>query len=240
MYVRLIAESGETVHNAAIESWREYGEMESVSLVAFGDSVTNGVGHHGVREEETFRALVGRRVARELGTRVQVVNAGVNGDVTPTALQRIEPDVLRRRPRLVMVMFGVNDAGYYRPDTDSFAESPRVSEDEFTRCFRDILVRLQSAGVTTVVLTPLPMSPGYWGADLPQYVDHGLNFLVERYANCVRRVAAARGVRVVDTYAHFRNLGDATRLLPDGIHPTAEGHRIIGDLVGPAVTEALR
>jgi len=155
-------------------------------------------------------------------------------------LQRVETDVLAHHPRLATVMFGVNDAGYYRPDTDSFADSPRVAEEDFARCLHDLVTRLQSAEVETVLLTPLPMNANYWGVDLPQYLDHGLNFLVERYAQRVRQVAASCGVRVVDTYAHFHSLGDTTALIPDGIHPNAAGHQVIADLLERVVVEALR
>jgi hypothetical protein len=77
-------------------------------IVAFGDSVTLGV-RPGVTEYQTFRYLLQERLKQQ-GLDVEVVNAGVGGDNTRTALARLDRDVLSERPELVIVMFGVNDA----------------------------------------------------------------------------------------------------------------------------------
>jgi len=212
--------------------------MEHLTMVAFSDSVTNGSGRFGVSEGQTFRAVAGRQLGEKLQREVRVVNAGVDGDITPNAIRRVDSDVLAHRPQLVTVLFGVNDAGYYRPDTDGFAETPRVAEHEFANRLTDIVARLQSGGVKVLLLTPLPMNENYWGAQLAPYIENGLNFLVERYAARVREVARQRGVRLVDAYSHFRNLGDTTRIVPDGIHPNAEGHRLLAELLAPALVTA--
>ena len=58
-------------------------------LVAFGDSVTEGVGHSGVTEETSYPEVLRRRWTAELGEEVQVINAGVGGDVNYPRLMKI-------------------------------------------------------------------------------------------------------------------------------------------------------
>lgn len=70
-------------------------------IVAFGDSYTEGTG---ATRSEAYPALL----AEALGEPVR--NAGVNGETAEEALERIEKDVLRHKPRLVIVEFGVNEA----------------------------------------------------------------------------------------------------------------------------------
>jgi acyl-CoA thioesterase-1 len=70
------------------------------SVIAFGDSLTSGVG-----------ASAGEDYPSRLSSMsgVDVINAGRSGDTTSSALSRIERDVLTGNPRLVIVGLGGND-----------------------------------------------------------------------------------------------------------------------------------
>lgn len=70
-------------------------------LVAFGDSLTAGAG---ATAGSDYPSLLARRLE------VEVVNAGRYGDDTDSALARLEPDVLAKNPRLVILLLGGNDA----------------------------------------------------------------------------------------------------------------------------------
>ncbi|MBI3118467.1 MAG: hypothetical protein HYZ00_07260, partial [Candidatus Hydrogenedentes bacterium] len=70
------------------------------AIVCFGDSITHGYGASPGRDYPA-------RLAELLGT--PVINAGVDGDTTASALKRLEEDVLIEEPRLVIVELGGND-----------------------------------------------------------------------------------------------------------------------------------
>ena len=70
------------------------------SIVCFGDSLTEGVG---AGKGNDYPSLLRRKVGWP------VINAGVGGDTTQNAVQRIEEDVLSHDPRMVIVMLGGND-----------------------------------------------------------------------------------------------------------------------------------
>ncbi|MCU1229475.1 MAG: lipolytic enzyme family [Acidobacteria bacterium] len=70
------------------------------AIVAFGDSLTAGFGAASGEDYPTKLAQL---------IRMPVVNAGVSGDTTESALARIDADVLAREPRLVIVGLGGND-----------------------------------------------------------------------------------------------------------------------------------
>jgi lysophospholipase L1-like esterase len=211
-----------------------------LQIVAFGDSITNGVGLAGVREEDTFRAIVQRELAEKLETPVEVVNAGVNGDVVTLAIGRLEKDVLKRKPHLVTIMFGGNEAGFYRPETQGFADTPRVGHEEFTGTVRKIVDRIRSAGIAVVLMTCPPMTERYWGMHLEPYRKHGINFLVKDYVQAMRDVAAEKGVPLVDVYRAFEDNPAALDYFPDGLHPNPRGHRLIADLLVQRLSTVLR
>jgi acyl-CoA thioesterase I len=74
-------------------------------LLAFGDSLTSGLG---VPAERTYPAQLAARLERE-GYDYRVVNAGVSGDTTAGGLRRVDW-ALRLAPEVVIVELGVNDA----------------------------------------------------------------------------------------------------------------------------------
>ena len=208
-------------------------------IVALGDSTTNCVAKSQVTEETAWRCLLARDLAGRLGEPVEVINAGVDADVSTLALARLGPDVLERRPDCAIVLLGTNDAGYFRPP-DGVADSPRVPLEEFRTTMRRIIRRILDSGAAVVLCTSVPMSAHYWLADLPAYRASGLNFLVAQYAEAVRDLAAQFELRLADVFEAFQQHPARDHLIPDGIHPNAAGQRLIADTLLPAVAAALR
>lgn len=212
----------------------------SVRIVALGNSITNGAGLAGVQEAETFRELARRRLTEKLGTKVEVVNAGVNGDIITRAIKRLETDVLDHNPDIVTVMFGGNDAGFYRPETNDFADTPRVKREEFKAALETLVDRLQAVDITVVLMTCPPMTERYAGMHLEPYRKQGINFLVRRYAQTMRQVAAEKEVALVDVFRAFERPPAYLDYFPDGLHPDARGHRVIADLLVPRLARIIR
>ncbi|MCX5708652.1 MAG: GDSL-type esterase/lipase family protein [Candidatus Omnitrophica bacterium] len=75
-------------------------ESRGKNIVCFGDSITRG---KGVNPSESYPAALAKM------TSVPIVNAGINGDITPEALKRVKTDVLDNDPFLVVIEFGGND-----------------------------------------------------------------------------------------------------------------------------------
>ena len=70
------------------------------NVVCFGDSITYGVG---AEEGKNYPFYLAQMIERN------VINAGVSGDTTMSALRRIKRDVLDKNPYLVIVELGGND-----------------------------------------------------------------------------------------------------------------------------------
>jgi len=204
--------------------------MKEIRIVAFGDSITNGAGIGDVSEQDTFRYLLQSDLRKMSKINVKVFNAGVNGDITTTAIPRLERDVFQHKPDYVTVMFGVNDAGYYRPATDSMADTPRVSARDFRSNLEIIIKAIQDKNAIPVLVTPIPMNNFYAHKDFPAYIENGLNYVVDEYSQIIRDICNERQVHLIDVNMAFSNDPDTVNLIPDGIHPNKCGHRFIADL----------
>ena len=70
------------------------------NIICFGDSLTRG---EGASDVESYPAVLTKLINR------QVLNAGASGETSGAALTRLDTDVLRKEPFLVIVELGGND-----------------------------------------------------------------------------------------------------------------------------------
>ena len=106
-------------------------DSHGTNIIAFGDSLTAG---YGAPPGEDYPS-----VATKLSG-LTIINAGVAGDTTESALARIDDDVLARDPRVVIVGLGGND----------FLHG--VGIDVTERNLREIVRRSEGAGAMVVLL----------------------------------------------------------------------------------------
>lgn len=159
----------------------------------------------GVAADEAWPALIESRLRRE-GYPYRVVNAGVSGDTTAGGLRRVDW-VLRSRPEVAVVALGANDGLRGLP------------VDELRANLEAIVRRLQAAGVR-VLLAGMLVPPNY-GRDYARAFG-------AVFPTVARRTGVPLAPFLLDGVA-----GDPRLNQPDGVHPTAAGHRIIADRLWP-------
>lgn len=106
-------------------------QSNGTNIIAFGDSLTAG---YGAGPGEDYPSGLAKAIGRD------VINAGVSGDTTDSALARIDADVLQRSPRIVIVGLGGNDFLRGAPITSTEAN------------LRAIVKQIQQSGAMVVIL----------------------------------------------------------------------------------------
>lgn len=100
------------------------------NIVCFGDSLTHGTGASpGMDYPSQLSRLIGR----------PVINAGIPGDTTSTALTRLDRDVLDRSPRIVLITLGGNDL------------KNRQNRERTFRNLKTIITSIQNRGALVIV-----------------------------------------------------------------------------------------
>ncbi len=178
---------------------------ERPSIVAFGDSLTAGLG---VRQDESYPARLQRKLDAA-GYAYRVVNAGVSGETTAGGARRVSW-VLKNKPAIVILELGGNDGlrGLSLSET----------KDNLER----IIQQLQQASVT-VVLAGMKLPPNY-GKD---YTD-GFELLYQALAKQYRLtlipffldgVAGSSSLNQADG---IHPTGEGYRIIVEKIFPTLE------------------
>jgi len=153
----------------------------------------------GVAREEAYPALLEARLRRE-GYDYRVVNAGVSGDTSAGGLRRVDW-ALRARPAIVIVALGAND-GLRGLPVDAL-------RDNLERIVR----RVRAAGAR-VLLAGMRVPPNYG--------DEYARDFAAVFPEVARRTGVPLAPFLLDGVAGEARLNQA-----DGIHPTAEGQRLI-------------
>ena len=165
----------------------------------------------GVAPDEAWPARLQARLRRE-GWDYRVVNAGVSGDTTAGGLRRLDW-VLRTDPSLVIVALGAND-GLRGQRVD-------VMRDNLTA----IIERLRARGAR-VLLAGMRMPPNYGAAYTREFAA--------AFGEVARRTNVALMPFLLEGVAAVPALNQV-----DGIHPNAEGQRLIAEAIWPYVKPLL-
>ncbi len=159
----------------------------------------------GVAPDEAWPALLEVRLGREVAP-YRVINAGVSGDTSAGSLARLDW-VLRNDPEIVIVALGANDG----------LRGQAVSA---LRANLTAIVERLKARKVKVLLAGMRLPPNY-----------GATY-TEAFVAAFSDVATRAGVPLLP-FLLAGVAGDARLNLADGIHPNAEGHRVIAERVWP-------
>ncbi len=207
-----------------------------VLIVAIGDSVTQGcmevdrIDHEAVYHNRLKLSLE-KKFPK---TTFSVINAGVNGQSASDAIPRLDRDVIRHQPDLVILAFGLNDA----------AGGGMRGLESFSKAMEHIIKELRGKTLSDIVLlTPNMMLtrdndriPDRYRQIAPMLMRTQLDGVVAAYAEEIRKIARKHGLVFANVYKEWESLAatgtDTTEMLSNGLnHPNVDGHKITGDLI---------
>jgi acyl-CoA thioesterase-1 len=172
------------------------------TILVFGDSLSDGFM---LKRSEAYPALLAKKL-RAAGLNFQVINASASGGTTDGGLERLPPH-LKRRIDILILELGINDA--FRG----------LSIDQIQNNLQQIIDRVKVRNPKVRVVIAGMQLPGYAADDY-----------VSAFGKMFGDLAARNGAAVVP-YLLARVAGNPSLNLVDGIHPNAEGQRILADNV---------
>ena len=214
-------------------------------IIMFGDSTTAPRGAVKVYATRVEIAL------QSIGSSLSVSNSGVPSNTTVQARKRLQEEVLRHKPRIVVMQFGINDSAVDVWKKPPMTE-PRVSLSAFIDNYRAMITEAQQQGAKVIVMTTNPLR---WTSKLrelygkPPYhadAEDGFESLnLRRYNAALRTLATELKVPLVDVHTAYPAFAEKHKttidaMLTDGMHPGDLGHQLVAELLVPAIRDAVR
>lgn len=213
-----LAVIGVTIAAAAQRaSAAEPGLKTGERIVFLGDSITQaGAGPGG------YVTLIKESLARRHpDLKAEIIGAGISGHKVPDLQQRLERDVLSKKPTLVVIYIGINDVWHSQ-------NGKGTPKDAYQSGLQSLIQRIGDAGARVILCTPSVIGEKTDGSNK-------LDAMLDEYCGISRAVAKETGTQLLDLrqafLAHLKehNAGGAEKgiLTTDGVHLNAAGNQFV-------------
>ena len=225
-----------------VDHWYQLAGVELVtapaaaSIVAFGDSITDGHGATTNGDDRWPDILAARLQASPATRNLAVVNVGIGGNhvltdgLGPNALARLDRDVFARPgARTMLVLEAINDLGKLsREDVRTPQQHAQLVAD-LIAAYKQMIDRAHGQGIKVIGCTVTP----YTGSDY--YHPDAASEADRQALNTWIRTSGAFDA-VVDFDAVIRDPQHPERMLPaydsgDHLHPSAAGYKVMADAI---------
>lgn len=188
-------------------------KRENVKIVCFGNSITNGykVGTYG-RVANPYPETLEKLWQKEYNNpNIKVINEGHNGWRVDQAFNQLQNLVIDKKPDLVTIMFGINDA------------YANYSLPKYMQYLKQIIRQLKAHNIKILLLTPTP-------------IDRPENKLVQKYCQIMQVVSKEENIAFFNIHQTIleRKQKESVKfaqLLPDDIHFGDEYYVWIADSI---------
>jgi acyl-CoA thioesterase I len=181
------------------------------TILVLGDSLAAGYGLDGT---QAFPTLLQNKI-KEAQLNYEIVNAGVSGDTSAGGLRRIDW-VLKRKIDVLLLELGGNDGLRGQP------------VDAMRRNLQTIIDRTRAKYPQVQIIIAGMQMPTNLGAEYARTFQKVFPDLAQKN-NAILIPFLLEGVG-----------GDPKLNLPDGIHPTAEGHKIVAENIWKVLRPVLQ
>jgi lysophospholipase L1-like esterase len=196
-------------------------------IIFFGDSITeSGVKPGGyIVRMDSMIALQGKSESYEL------IGSGISANKVYDLYLRMEEDVLKKDPAIVVIYIGVNDVWHKRNSGTG------TDADKFEKFYQVIINKLKANNITPILCTPAAIGEK---TDFTNPQDGDLN----EYSKIIRNLAQKNSLPIVDLRKAFLEYdlknNSANKyngiLTTDGVHLNAKGNQLVAEEMLKVIT----
>ena len=202
--------SGSTEKKEAEEGKQVLDATPKKTILCFGHSLSAG---YGIDPEESFAGRTQSRLD-SLKKEYRVINGGLSGETTAGGLSRLDW-FLEEEPYLFVLELGGNDG------------LRGIALTETKKNLLAIVDKVRTKYPNTKIILAGMQIPPNMGQEY-----------TEEFKAIYPAVAKEKNIELIP-FLLEGVAGDPDLNLPDGIHPTAEGHRLVMETLWPYISKAL-
>ena len=191
-----------------------------LKLICLGDSIT-------AKEKDPSGTLKLTPRLKQVLPNWTIINAGVSGDNTKGALNRLQTDVLDRCPDLVTVLFGTADA----------SENKGITIEEYEANLRSMVEQITP--LKTLIITSPPIVEAFLTARRKAFPQ--ANFVsmktLEDYVNVAAKVALSTNSHFLDLWSKMQLQSNYSRFFKtkDGVHLNGQGYEFLVQILSKKI-----
>lgn len=193
---------------------------KKLRVVFFGDSITQA----GVQPTGYITKLDSIVKQANLPDSVELIGSGIGGNKVYDLYLRMEDDVLKKNPDVVLIYVGINDVWH------KASSGTGTDPDKFEKFYRAIIKRLQDKNIKVILCTPSVIGERN---DNSNQQDGDLN----QYSNIIRSIAKDLSLPVCDLHSAFsdylkaNNPANAEKgiLTVDRVHLNEKGNLLVAN-----------
>jgi lysophospholipase L1-like esterase len=197
-------------------------------VIFFGDSITE----QGVQPGGFIVKLDSMLNKNNLKDNYDLIGAGVSGNKIYDLYLRMEDDVLKKNPDIVVIYIGVNDVWHKR------TSGTGTDADKFERFYTATIKKLTDKNIKVILCTPAAIGEK---TDFTNEQDGDLN----KYSAIIRGIAAKNNLALIDLRKLFLEYDlknnpenkDRGILTKDGVHLNERGNRLVADEMWKAISK---
>ena len=191
----------------------EAGKKPGIQLVFLGDSITDAFPGRG------------KAVWSEHYAPFNAVSFGVSGERTEDTLGHIAGGVLDGlTPKAVVIMIGTNNIGHFSD------EKPEWTAAGVKKIIEEVRAKLPKSKVLLLGVFPRDKK-----GSAKRVAVEGINAIISKYDD-------GKTVRYLDITGKFLDAaGEIPKeIMPDGLHPNADGYKLWADAMKPLLDELMK
>lgn len=193
-------------------------QLPRKKVMFFGDSITEAA----VKPGGYIRLMDSIISAANKSSQYELIGAGISGNKIYDLYLRIEDDVIKQRPDIVVIYVGVNDVWH------KASSGTGTDYSKFGRFYEAVVNKLQAAGAKVIICTPAVIGER---TDHSNQQDGDLNL----YSQWLRKFSNDRKIPLVDLRDSFLRYNLANNpqnkesgiLTTDRVHLNAAGNGLV-------------
>ena len=213
---------------------------DPITIAFLGDSVTQGCYECYLKADGSIETLYDGKSAystrlRELlnllypNVQINIINSGISGDSAVSAVTRVDRDIVKYRPDLVVVSFGLNDCCGGLGNLEHYADALRKIFKQVKDCGAEVIFLTQNY-MNTEVSCHLKEACFVDLANRLAQIQNG--GILKKYFEKAKVVCMEMDIKVCDFYRCWEKMEsagvDITALLANKLnHPIREYHYYI-------------
>lgn len=188
-------------------------------IIFLGDSITE----LGVKPKGYITLLRQELNARHPDLSIEIIGAGVSSNKITDLQKRLRPDVIGKKPTIVVIYIGINDVWHW-----ALENLQGTTREQYESGLREIIARIQYSGAEVILCTPSVIGEKKDGTNAQDVA-------LDEYSGISRKVARELGARLCDLrkafvgYLSLHNKDNKEKdiLTNDGVHLNDEGNKLV-------------